>query len=148
MVQGSVLSLVCGDEGDSSARFITEHVLVFRWLLTSSSVKPVFTVPIRSLNARSSSKTFPQCANAYLYDDRSVRFIDATSSGSGKIMYGERDKNKSNLMQRQSLVDFQRHKQWEADAADIFCVCFILRLLPHDCKISPPCFICALCCCR
>ena len=54
MVQGSVLSLVCGDEGDSSARFITEHVLVFRWLLTSSSVKPVFTVPIRSLNARSS----------------------------------------------------------------------------------------------
>lgn len=56
MVQGSVsLSFVCGDEDDDpSVTLITEHVLVFRWFLTSSSGKPVFTVPILSLKARSS----------------------------------------------------------------------------------------------
>ena len=67
MVQGSVsLSLVFEeDDEDSAARLITEHVLVFRWFLTSSSGKPVFTVPIRSLNASSSCSNPHGCSNQF-----------------------------------------------------------------------------------
>ena len=73
MVQGSVsLSLVCGD---SAARLITEHVLVFKWFLTSSSGKPVFTVPIRSLNASSSCSNPHGCSNQFQQNPNSDKNI-------------------------------------------------------------------------